>query len=119
MKLLLLSSSLNEDSKSRAMLRVAEAKLQALGAEIDFMDLQVHPLPLAGSDASWNDPEADKLAGRIEAADGILIGVPIYNYDVNAALKNLVELTGSSWEGKILGFLCAAGGQASYMSIMA
>ncbi|MEY2550767.1 MAG: hypothetical protein QOG12_911, partial [Verrucomicrobiota bacterium] len=36
-----------------------------------------------------------------------------------AAAKNLVELTGSAWEEKVVGFLCAAGGMSSYMSVMA
>ena len=31
----------------------------------------------------------------------------------------MVELTGSSWEDKIVAFLCAAGGMNSYMSVMA
>ena len=31
----------------------------------------------------------------------------------------MIELTGSSWEDKIVGFLCAAGGTTSYMSVMA
>jgi len=31
----------------------------------------------------------------------------------------MIELTGSAWENKIVGFLCAAGGTASYMSVMA
>jgi FMN reductase len=47
-----------------------------------------------------------------------LLSVPIYNYDANAAAKNLIELTGKSWQDKVVGFLCAAGGQGSYMSIM-
>ncbi len=34
-------------------------------------------------------------------------------------MKNLVELTGSAWENKIVGFACAAGGASSYMAIMA
>ena len=29
------------------------------------------------------------------------------------------ELTGEAWNDKIVGFLCAAGGQGSYMSVMA
>ena len=41
-----------------------------------------------------------------------------YNFDANAAVKNLIELTGSAWENKVVGFLCAAGGMSSYMSIM-
>jgi FMN reductase len=31
----------------------------------------------------------------------------------------MIELTGSSWEDKIVAFLCAAGGMSSYMSVMA
>jgi FMN reductase len=30
----------------------------------------------------------------------------------------MIELTGSAWEDKIVGFLCAAGGHTSYMSVM-
>lgn len=48
----------------------------------------------------------------------VLLAVPIYNYDGNAAAKDLIELTGGTWEDKIAGFACAAGGASSYMSIM-
>src|SRR5438034_11602701 len=64
-------------------------------------------------------PGSKKLSSAIESADGILIAAPVYNYDVAAAAKNMIELTGSAWENKIVGFLCAAGGTASYMSVMA
>jgi FMN reductase len=64
-------------------------------------------------------PGSKKLSAAIGAADGILIAAPVYNYDVAAATKNMIELTGSAWENKIVGFLCAAGGHASYMSVMA
>jgi FMN reductase len=55
----------------------------------------------------------------IEEAGALLVATPIYNYDANAAVKNLVELTGGAWADKPVGFLCAAGGMGSYMSIMA
>src|SRR5207244_6324551 len=50
--------------------------------------------------------------------DGIRMASPDYNYACAAASKNMIELTGSAWEDKIVGFLCAAGGHASYMSVM-
>ncbi len=31
----------------------------------------------------------------------------------------MIELTGKAWQDKIVGFLCAAGGMGSYMSVMA
>jgi FMN reductase len=64
-------------------------------------------------------PASKKLSATIKHADGILIAAPVYNYDVAAATKNMIELTGSAWEDKIVGFLCAAGGHTSYMSVMA
>src|SRR5256712_1848162 len=64
-------------------------------------------------------PASKKLSTAIKAADGILVAAPVYNYDVAAGAKNMIELTGSAWEDKVVGFLCAAGGTASYMSVMA
>ncbi len=49
----------------------------------------------------------------------MIVAAPVYNYDVSASAKNMIELTGSAWEDKIVGFLCAAGGMSSYMSVMA
>src|SRR5213075_2669576 len=64
-------------------------------------------------------PGSQKVSKLIKAADGILLATPVYNYDVSATAKNLIELTGSAWEEKVVGFLCAAGGMSSYMSVMA
>lgn len=54
----------------------------------------------------------------IRAARVIILATPVYNFDANAAAKNLLELTGKCWENKVVGFLCAAGGKSSYMSVM-
>src|SRR4029434_9461468 len=76
-------------------------------------------LPLCDADQCYDKPGSKKLSTTIEAADGIICAAPVYNYDVAAATKNMIELTGSAWEDKIVGFLCAAGGMGSYMSVMA
>ena len=54
----------------------------------------------------------------IRSSQGILLAAPVYNYDLGSAVKNLVELTGQAWTEKVVGFLCAAGGQGSYMAPM-
>src|SRR5262249_17095962 len=76
-------------------------------------------LLLCDAHNGYGRPDWKNLSADIEAADGILIAAPVYNYDVAAATKNMIELTGSAWEDKIVGFLCAAGGMGSYMSVMA
>lgn len=118
MTILLLSSSLNPESNSRALLREAERSLMASGKATRFIDLRDFPLPLCDGDKAYSHPSLKELGMAIREAEGVLIGVPIYNFDVNAAIKNLVELTGKSWENHVVGFLCAAGGRCSYMSVM-
>ena len=118
-KYLAISTSGNPDSNSRRMGRVAFACLQKLGADCAWIDISEMDLPLCDADKCYGMPASKKLSTAIKAADGILVAAPVYNYDVAATAKNMIELTGSAWEHKIVGFLCAAGGTASYMSVMA
>lgn len=117
MNILIVSCSLNSDSRSRILAAEAARVLRSREIGITELDLRKHPLPFC--DGENCDPAVlQPLRDAIRSADAILMAVPIYNYDVNAAAKNLVELTGSVWNEKIVGFLCAAGGHASYMSVM-
>jgi FMN reductase len=83
-----------------------------------FLDLRAVNLPLCDGDAAYTHPDVARCAELIKESRVIIAATPVYNYDVCAALKNLVELTGDSWEDKVVGFLCAAGGASSYMSVM-
>ena len=47
--------------------------------------------------------------GLLGLATTILIAAPVYNYDVGAAVKNLIEHTGDAWTDKTVGFMLAAG----------
>lgn len=112
------SGSLNPESVSRMMARHVMGALEGLGAKVDFIDLQEIPLPMCDGDRAYADPQVARIRERIAASDAVVIAAPVYNYYLNAALKNLVELTGKAWEDKIVGFLNAAGGASSYMSVM-
>jgi NAD(P)H-dependent FMN reductase len=118
MSILVLSCSLHPESKSRLLAEAFAAACVEKGAVTEFADLRNFPLPLCDGGDAYSHENVAKVTALIEAASGIVIATPIYNFDANAAVKNLVELTGSTWEGKTVAFLCAAGGQSSYMSIM-
>ena len=118
-KHLVISTSGNPDSNSRRMGRIAFAHLQERKIDCDWIDIREMDLPLCDADKCYDMPGSKKLHATVETADGILIAAPVYNYDVAAATKNMIELTGSGWQDKIVGFLCAAGGMGSYMSVMA
>jgi FMN reductase len=116
---LVISTSGNPDSNSRRMGRIALRHLETAKVECAWLDISELNLPLCDADACYTQPGSRKVSKAIESADGVLLATPVYNYDVAAAAKNLVELTGSAWEDKVVGFLCAAGGMSSYMSVMA
>jgi NAD(P)H-dependent FMN reductase len=114
---LVISCSLNGDSNSRKMAREAFEQLQSkVGCE--WVDLRDFELPMCDGDSAYGHPNVAKLSEKIQTAKCVIMAVPIYNFDVNAAAKNLIELTGRAWTDKVVGFLCAAGGKSSYMSVM-
>src|SRR5216110_177383 len=115
---LVLSTSGNPDSNSRRMAQIAFDWLKKAKLNCQWLDISKLDLPLCDADVCYNHPAAQNLTAAVEKADGIIIATPVYNYDVAAAAKNMVELTGSAWEDKVVGFLCAAGGMSSYMSVM-
>jgi len=118
MSYLVFSCSLNPDSNSRILARTAFDRLNELDAAVEFIDLQDLSLPMCDGTEAYGHPQAIEMTGKIAAAQGVILALPIYNYSVSAAAKNLLELTGSGWHGTTVGFLCAAGGRRSYMSVM-
>jgi len=116
--ILVISSSLNSDSNSRLLAAEAVRVLIADGGAAHLLDLREHPLPLCDGSAAYSHPSVAPVRALVAQATALIVATPIYNYDGTAALKNLIELTGRAWENKVVGFLCAAGGTNSYMSIM-
>ena len=115
---LVVSASLNPDSRSRILAAAAAARLRDRGREVVTLDLREAPLPLCDGGPAYGDPDAVRAGGLVREARSVLLAAPVYNYDVNAAAKNLIELTGNAWAGKTVGFLLSAGGPGSYMSAM-
>ena len=118
MAYMVISSSLNPDSKSRLLARAVFHTLQNMGASVQWLDLAERSLPLCDGDLVYEKTEVIELKDMVKQTEGILLAVPIYNFSGNAAAKNLIELTGNAWSNKVVGFLCAAGGKGSYMSVM-
>jgi NAD(P)H-dependent FMN reductase len=114
---LVISCSLNPDSKSRNLCREAYEHIKKTQS-VELIDLRDLPLPMCDGAAAYGDPAVAPLAEKIRSAKCVLLGIPVYNYAASASAKNLIELTGRAWTDKVVGFLCAAGGRMSYMSVM-
>jgi len=116
--LAVIATSLKEESKSRQLARLLADHATAQKISVTFLDLRDLDLPMAGPGAGWEHPGTLQLKKAVSQASHVVLAVPIYNYDANAAAKNAVELAGDVFADKVVGFLCAAGGSNSYMSIM-
>lgn len=117
MNLLIFSCSYNPRSRSAIMARAAQQRLQGR-ASVELHSLVELGLPFCDGYEAYGHAAVNPLKEKIAAADGILLAAPVYNYDLNAGAKNLLEMTGDAWTGAVVGFLCAAGGNGSYMSVM-
>ncbi|MEM1158531.1 MAG: NAD(P)H-dependent oxidoreductase [Verrucomicrobiota bacterium] len=115
----IIGTSLNADSKSQVLAGKFEEVLQQVGVKVERFDLRQMEIPFAGTAEGWSSPpDVAALQKSVEASSHIVFAVPIYCYDVNSAAKNVIELTGRSFTQKVVGFICAAGGSGSYMSVM-
>lgn len=118
MKVVIISCSLNPGSRSNVLANLALDHLQRRNIEGQLLDLRRHSLLFCDGTSASKNEDAVTAAVAIKQANAVLMAVPIYNFDVNAAAKNVVEVTGGAWNDKVVGFMCAAGGRASYMSVM-
>lgn len=114
--ILVISCSLHRESNSRTLANRVLEQLKKSDSSCELLDLRQLKLPLCDGDQCYLKPEVQGVATKISQASGIILASPVYNYDLNAAAKNMVELTGKAWESKVVGFLLAAGGVSSYMS---
>ena len=114
MSYLVISTSLREGSRSKIMAKALSDKI----SDVDFFDLQSNPLPMCDGDKCYDLPEVIDFREKVKNAKGIIMAIPIYNFNVSSGAKNIIELGGKMLYDKVFGFICAAGGKSSYMSVM-
>ena len=86
--------------------------------DVEFFDLQENPLPMCDGDECYDLPEVLAFREKVKSAEGIVMAIPVYNFNVSSGAKNIVELGGRMLYDKTFGFICAAGAKSSYMSVM-
>jgi len=118
MNIIVISCSLHPLSRSYILSLQMIEELKALGVDAQLYDLRKYALDFCDAVSAHKTAEAEMIISKIRNASTVLLAVPIYNYDVNAAAKNLLELALGAWNNKLVGFMCTAGGRNSYMSVM-
>ncbi len=114
-KIVGISGSLRPDSTSFQALRVAAQRVEALGAEVEILDLRQLNLPFCdGGDDYSAYPDVARLSQTVKAADGLILATPEYHGSVSGVLKNALDLMGfEELSGKVSGLISVLGGQSN------
>jgi chromate reductase, NAD(P)H dehydrogenase (quinone) len=114
MKLLAFAASLKRESLNRKLIQLAAELARESGIVVDLAEFREFDMPLYNADVqnSAGFPEgASEMGRRIQAADGLMIASPEYNYSVPGTLKNAIDwvsrMNPMPFRGKH-GFLLAA-----------
>lgn len=113
-RVLAVSGSLRDGSYTRAACHYALDAAAELGADTDFIDLAdpTVDLPLYDPDRDVEAAgNAADLMARTRAADGIVLGSPVYHGSYSSAFRNFHDYCGfDEYEDSIVGLLVVAGG---------
>lgn len=118
MKIAIVNTNLNPKSKNAILSKEMENLCEKKGCEVDYINLAEIELPFCDGGSCYGDKQVIEVTERVKNSEAIIWCSPIYNYDLNAVAKNFLELTNSAWSEKVVGFICQAGGEKSYMSAM-
>jgi len=94
MKILAFAASLRKDSYNARLLSIAIDRAREAGATVDHAEFSEFDVPLYNGDLNASigmPPGAQEFIRRIEAADGIMIASPEYNFSLPGTLKNLID----------------------------
>ncbi len=102
--------SLREGSHTRKSLRVALDAAEDLGATTDLIDMREMDVPIYGK-AGKEPGDVPELTRRVDEADAIVLGTPMYHGSYSSPLKTALDYCGfDEFEHKTVGLLAIAGG---------
>ena len=107
-KILGVSGSMREHSRSRRALALVLEAAGERGAETRLLDLHALDLPMYRPD---DEAEAASVAGAAEAvnwAGAFVLASPDYHGSMSGAMKNFLDYFWTEFAGKVFGYLCAS-----------
>ncbi len=116
MNVSIVNANLCPGGKPAVLADTLAALFAAEGHAARLLSLSERPLPNCDGASCYADERTIDATAELAAADAIVLVSPIYNYDLNAAAKNFIELTGASWKGKAVALACTAGADRSYLA---
>ena len=104
------AGSLREVSYTRLALEHAGRGVEEIGGTAEILDLRAYDLPALNADVD-SQGDSDEVVRRIDDADAVLLGTPVYHGSYSGVLKNALDYCGfDEFENKTVGLLAVAGG---------
>ncbi|HEY9664299.1 MAG TPA: NADPH-dependent FMN reductase [Allocoleopsis sp.] len=110
-----IAGSLRSDSYSQQVLNLVARHVEALGGEVEILDLRTMTLPFCKGDGDYSDyPNVERLRTAFHQADGLILVTPEYHGSVSGVLKNTLDLMRfDQLSGKVAGMISVLGGKSS------
>jgi FMN reductase len=114
-KIVGIAGSLRSGSYSHMALELAAQRVQALGAEVEILDLRQMNLPFCdGGDEYPDYPDVKRMQDAVNNADGLILVTPEYHGSISGVMKNALDLMSfDQLSGKVSGFISILGGQSN------
>ena len=115
LKIIGITGSLRNGSYSFQALQAATTRVEALGAEVEILDLRQMNLPFCDGGDDYPDyPDVEKLRNAVKVADGLILATPEYHGSVSGVMKNALDLMSfEHLSDKVTGLISVLGGQSN------
>ncbi|MEH2163482.1 MAG: NADPH-dependent FMN reductase [Nostoc sp.] len=110
-----IGGSLRPNSYTQLALQVAVQRLEALGAEVEILDLRQLHLPFCTGAKEYPEyPDVKRLQDTVSQSDGLILATPEYHGGVSGVLKNALDLMSfEQLSDKVTGLISVLGGQSN------
>jgi FMN reductase len=118
-KIVGIAGSLRAESYTHQALALAVQRVEALGAEVEILDLRQMKLPFCdGGDEYPEYPDVKRLQSAVKQADGLILATPEYHGGMSGVLKNALDLMSfEELSDKVTGSISILGGQSNSNSL--
>lgn len=114
-KIVGIGGSLRPTSHSQIALNLAARRVEAMGAEVEVLDLRLLQLPFSNGEDDYPDyPDVERLRHAVKQADGLILATPEYHGSLSGVLKNALDLMSfEHLDSKVTGLISVLGGQSN------
>lgn len=109
MKITIIQPSLRKDSYTYKLCKKIEIILQQKGMQVDFIDLREKDLQFCdGREIHEYNTWIQDQYSIMKESELIIMGFPVYHYEVSGVLKNFLDICGDAMTEKKIAFVVSA-----------